>query len=180
MAILSTIKDFMLYLKESTGYVLYRLSAKCVAMDNGNDLQTEINTINNNLTYQYIKLQSVDAVTSSSGIVSPYSIIGTNGDGLTLNDSKDKVIIGKGINCVRVSAMISGSVSSTRGWGHIYHNSNGVLNSISALDYGSYVTIQLNSIFNTTEGDTIYLQYSEFYKLNADGLTSYLIVEKIY
>lgn len=50
MAILSTIKDFMLYLKESTGYVLYRLSAKCVAMDNGNDLQTEINTINNNLT----------------------------------------------------------------------------------------------------------------------------------
>lgn len=46
MAILSKITDFMLYLKESTGYVLYRLSAKCVAMDNGNDLQTEIDELN--------------------------------------------------------------------------------------------------------------------------------------
>lgn len=70
MAILSTIKDFMLYLKESTGYVLYRLSAQCVAMDNGNDLQTEVDTINNHLldvesgtwtpvAYQNIKIGTV-------------------------------------------------------------------------------------------------------------------------
>lgn len=45
-----TIKDFMLHLKESTGYVLYRLSAQCVAMDNGNNLQTEIDVINNKLS----------------------------------------------------------------------------------------------------------------------------------
>ena len=62
MAILSTIKDFMLYLKESTGYVLYRLSAKCVAMDNGNDLQTEIDTINNNLTGDYIRFPDYGTV----------------------------------------------------------------------------------------------------------------------
>ena len=50
MAILSTIKDFMLYLKESTGYVLYRLSAKCV------------DTINNNLTGDYIRFPDYGTV----------------------------------------------------------------------------------------------------------------------
>lgn len=125
-------------------------------------------------------MQSINTVISSSGTVSSYSIIGKKGDGFELSSSKNKVIIGKGISCVRVSAIISGSVASTRGWGHLYHNSNGKVSSMSVLDYGSYVTVQLNSIFDTIEGDTIYLQYSEFAKLNADGLTSFLIVEKIY
>ena len=50
MAILNTAKKFMLYAQETTGHVLYRLASQCIEMDNGNDLQTEINTINNNLT----------------------------------------------------------------------------------------------------------------------------------
>lgn len=61
MAILSKITDFMLYLKESTGYVLYRLSAKCVAMDNGNDLQTEIDELNSKITH-FFSYGEVDSI----------------------------------------------------------------------------------------------------------------------
>ena len=58
MAILNTAKKFMLYAQETTGHVLYKLASQCIEMDNGNDLQTEINTINNNLTYH------VDSITN--------------------------------------------------------------------------------------------------------------------
>ena len=48
MAISSTTRKFLPYVKESSGYVLHRLSADGVIMSNGQTLQTAYNTLNNN------------------------------------------------------------------------------------------------------------------------------------
>lgn len=49
MAILSTVKKFLPYVKTATGYVLYRLSSQAVQMDDGNTLQAAYNSLNSKI-----------------------------------------------------------------------------------------------------------------------------------
>ena len=52
MAILTTIKKFMPYVKTTAGYVAYRLSSQAVQMDNGKTLETTVGELNNKLVYK--------------------------------------------------------------------------------------------------------------------------------
>ena len=54
MAIISTVRKFLPYVKESSGYALYRLSADGVQMSNGQTLQQKIDYIEESRALQYI------------------------------------------------------------------------------------------------------------------------------
>lgn len=73
MAILSTIKKVMPYLKTATGYVLCRLSSQAVEMDDGTTLQESYDSLNSKMTEI-----GVEQIYSENGWTVSYRKIGEN------------------------------------------------------------------------------------------------------
>lgn len=95
-------------------------------------------------------------------------------------NSDGTITIGSDIHCIRVWGLVEGTCASGRGWGHLYWTHNGTTNSISGLDYGSYSTVPLYAVFNVSQGDTLWLQWTELASINSAGLRSWLCLEKIF
>lgn len=69
MAILSTIKKVMPYLKTATGYVLCRLSSQAVEMDDGTTLQESYDSLNSKIPviqYGHIDIGNVSGNSTST------------------------------------------------------------------------------------------------------------------
>ena len=72
MAILSTIKKVLPYIKTATGYVLCRLSSQAVEMDDGTTLQESYDSLNGKTKYYFSGIAWTDPVYSinkKAGIV---------------------------------------------------------------------------------------------------------------
>lgn len=65
MAILSTIKKVMPYLKTATGYVLCRLSSQAVEMDDGTTLQESYDSLNSKLLLQEVSNYNITTIKGS-------------------------------------------------------------------------------------------------------------------
>ena len=78
MAILDTVKKFGLRVKTATGYITYKLGSEFVQMDNGKDLQTAFDDLNDELNSKpdYITAEPmVDQVAYNIGDL--YVLLGT-------------------------------------------------------------------------------------------------------
>ncbi len=58
MAILTTVKKFIPYVKTTAGYVAYRLSSQAVQMDNGKTLEATVSELNSKLNNISQKIDS--------------------------------------------------------------------------------------------------------------------------
>lgn len=67
MAILSTVKKILPYIKTATGYVLCRLSSQGVEMDDGTTLQDSYESLNNTITLFKDRDSTVENSPASSG-----------------------------------------------------------------------------------------------------------------
>lgn len=151
---------------------------------NRNDIkyiENKIEEVKDKINYEYIWLRSSNVMSSVNGIVKDYSIVNKRGNCFSYDIlSSGNIVIGENAEYVRVMAKVSGSVQNTRGWGSLYHERDGeILSRITNVEYGDYVTVQLNAIYNVRKGDKLYMGYDEFARLNADGLVSDYFVEKI-
>lgn len=81
MAILSTIKKVMPYLKTATGYVLCRLSSQAVEMDDGTTLQESYDSLNS----KTLKTENLDKV-FSGGFLNTQEYNFTDGESISDND----------------------------------------------------------------------------------------------
>lgn len=151
---------------------------------NRNDIkyiENKIEEVKDKINYEYIWLRSSNVMSSATGILKDYSIVNKRGDCFSYDIvSSGNIVIGENVEYVRVMAKVSGSVQNTRGWGILYHERDGeILSRIVNIEYGGYVTVQLNAIYNVRKGDKLYMGYDEFSRLNADGLVSDYFIEKI-
>lgn len=151
---------------------------------NRNDIkyiENKIEEVKDKINYEYIWLRSSNVMSSATGIVKDYSIVNKRGNCFSYDIlPSGNIVIGENVEYVRVMAKVSGSVQNTRGWGSLYHERDGeILSRIANVEYGDYVTVQLNAIYNVRKGDKLYMGYDEFARLNADGLVSDYFVEKI-
>lgn len=65
MAILDTVKKFGLRIKTATGYITYKLGSEFVQMDNGKDLQTAFDDLNDELNSKIEENNTVNFVPST-------------------------------------------------------------------------------------------------------------------
>lgn len=76
MAILDTVKKFGLRIKTATGYITYKLGSEFVQMDNGKDLQTAFDDLNDELNSKISDLYSFKRVNNDTyGYRTPNTIV---------------------------------------------------------------------------------------------------------
>ena len=103
--------------------------------------------------------------------------------GTGLTRSGNKVVVGAGINYVRVSANVffSYNSGSSYGWAYLMKNST-LYNNISSISYitNTYGSSAISSILMpVTQGDTIWLQNASGNTVKVRGYASWLTVEQV-
>lgn len=163
----------MAQLKKSTASNMV-LGGKVDVETHINNIETNLSEINTILDPQYIVLGSSTTVSSSSGIV-PFTKLGEKGDGFTVSGGK-VTIASDDIHWIRVNLSVGMSSNDNRAWAKIFHNN---VEYDTSLCYGSYCVNKVYTLLEVKKGDIIHAEYVEAGRLNADGLYSRMIIEKV-
>lgn len=121
-------------------------------------------------------IANVDTITylSASDIV-PFKLTEKKGNCFSVENGK--VVVGKDVKKVRVTARIGGVSTTGRLWARIMRNDARTMG--SAIVYGTFITAPCDHILNVKEGDTISVVVSEAFEVYNGGVDCYIIVEKI-
>lgn len=139
---------------------------------------------NKKVNHQYIHLERATNILVDGNVSIPFDRIDNFSKCFTPYDTKDGVLVGKGVNRVRVSFICGGSYGTTgaaeRIWAHINQERHGInIASADAIAYGGFCSPYVEMIANVKEGDVFTFYTTEKASLRNGGVKCYVNIEKI-
>lgn len=129
-------------------------------------------------SYGYIYAYVSTYQTLAAGKQIPYDTTYSNHGSYFSLDENGGIIVGEGVNLVRVVATVGGSGEDNRCWAHLARN--GVkFREANVIEYGTYVSPVIDAIMSVESGDVITIGCNEIFYPRSGGVACTIRVERL-